>query len=85
MIAVLDQALLAKHADKQTELWRMRRGSREVTCVAVYTLVGLDLRLLDGDEMLRTELCRYAFLLEVRAKQWQRELTAAGWTCGGRI
>ena len=47
MIAVLDQALQGRHADKQTELWRMKKGDREVTCVAVYTVVGLDLRLLE--------------------------------------
>jgi len=32
MIAVLDQALKERHADRQTELWRMTKGSREVTC-----------------------------------------------------
>jgi len=31
-------------------------GNREVTCAAVYTRVGLDLRLLERGEMLRTEL-----------------------------
>src|SRR3954467_9113093 len=47
MIAVLDQTLKEKHADKQVELWRMRKGDREVVCVAVYTLVGVDPRLLE--------------------------------------
>ena len=32
MIAVLDQALKERHADRQTQLWRMTKGSREVTC-----------------------------------------------------
>lgn len=58
MIAVLDQALKEKHADRQAELWRMTKGNREVTCAAVYTKVGLDLRLLERGEMLRTELFR---------------------------
>src|SRR5580765_5719938 len=58
MIAVLDQALKERHADRQTELWRMTKGDRELTCVAVYTRVGLDLRLLEGGEILRTELSR---------------------------
>lgn len=52
--------LAPKHANKQTELWRVRKADRELTCVAVYTLVGLDLRLLEGGEMLRAQLCRDA-------------------------
>jgi hypothetical protein len=34
----------------------VRKGEHELTCVAVYTLVGLDLQLLEGGEMLRTQL-----------------------------
>jgi hypothetical protein len=79
MIAVLDQALREKHAEKQTELWRMTKGNREVTCVAVYTVVGIDLRLLEHVDMLRTELFREAFLLQHRADEWQKALVATGW------
>src|SRR5690242_2306392 len=32
-IAGLDQALCEKKADRQIELWRMRKGGREVVCV----------------------------------------------------
>ena len=80
MLAVLDQALREKHADKQTTLWRVKKGERELECVAVYVATGLDLRLLERGEMLRTELCRDAFWLEARMKLWQQQLATAGWT-----
>jgi hypothetical protein len=79
MLAVLDQALKEQHADKQVELWRMRKGEREVTCVAVYTAVGLDLQLREGGAMLRTHFCRDAPTLLARARQWQKALRTAGW------
>ena len=47
MIAGLDQGLLERHADREVELWRMRKGDREVRCVAVYVATGIDLQLLE--------------------------------------
>lgn len=71
MLAVLDQALVESHTAKETELWRMRKGEREVRCVVVYTAVGVDLRLVEGGEMLRTELFSDGQLALVRARQWR--------------
>ena len=79
MIAVLEQALKERHADRQTELWRMTKGSREVTCAAVYTRVGLDLRLLERGEMLRTELFHDGPSLQARSRQWRQALANVGW------
>jgi hypothetical protein len=79
MLAVLDQALKERHAARTTELWRMRKGERELTCVAVYTAVGLDLRLLEAGEMLRTELCRDSPSLRGRAEDWRVALQRTGW------
>jgi hypothetical protein len=79
MLAVLDAYASEKQTAKQVELWRMRKGEREVCCVVVYTPVGTDLRLLERGEMLRTELIRDALLLEPRLKYWQRTLVATGW------
>ena len=78
MIAVLDQALKERHADRQTELWRMTKSSREVTCAAVYTRVGLDLRLLERDEMLRTELFHDGPSLQARS-QCMHSLERTDW------
>jgi len=79
MIAVLDQALREKHADNQVELWRMKKGHREVTCAALYTRVGLDLRLLERGEMLRTELFHDGPSAQARSRQWRQALERAGW------
>jgi hypothetical protein len=79
MLAVLDQALKEKHADTEVELWRMRNGERDVVCLAVYTVTGLDLRLLEGRQMLRTELCDNGPALLATARQWQKMMRTAGW------
>ena len=79
MIAVLDQALKEKHADKQVELWRMTKGNRELACAAVYTKVGLDLRLVEGSEMLRTELFQDGISAQARSCHWREALARTGW------
>jgi hypothetical protein len=58
----------------------MRKGDREVQCVAVYTTAGLDLRLLEAGEMLRTQLCRDAPRLRWQAASWEKQLLASGWS-----
>ncbi len=77
-IARLDQALREKKADRQVELWRMRKDEREVLWVAVYTVVGLDLRLLEAGEMRRTQLCRDDPTPRGTARQWHEALRLAG-------
>jgi hypothetical protein len=80
MLAVLDQALRERHAARETELWRVRKGDREVQCVAVYTTAGLDLRLLEAGEMLRTQLCGDAPRLRSLAAIWEKQLLTTGWS-----
>lgn len=82
MIAVLDQALAERRTARTTELWRMRKQGQELRCIAVHTVVGLDLRLVGADDILRTQLCRDAPELTHRAGQWQRQLSEGGWTIG---
>jgi len=43
--AVLDQALKERHADRHTEVWRVTKSNRELTCAAVHTRVGLNAHL----------------------------------------
>jgi hypothetical protein len=50
-----------------------------VVCVAVYVATGIDLRLLEGGEMLRTELFRDAPSLRAGAGRWQEALRSSGW------
>jgi hypothetical protein len=79
MLAVLEEGVRAGKASKEVELWRMQKGARQVTCVAVYVATGVDLRLLPAGEMLRTELFRDAPHLQARARQWRELLVKSGW------
>ena len=54
-----------KPAAREVELWRVRKGERELRCVAVYLPTGIDLRLLERDGFRRTELVRDAPALGV--------------------
>lgn len=79
MLASLDMAVLEGHTARETEVWRARQGNREVRCVAVYLPTGLDLRLLDGGEMLRTVLCGDPWSLKATARAWLEEAVGKGW------
>jgi hypothetical protein len=75
-IAALDQALRERPSAKQTELWRMRKGKREIRCVVE---PGIDLRLLENDGVWRTELFQDAPRLHRRAAEWQHQCAVGGW------
>ena len=51
---------------QETELWRMRKGERELQCVAVYLTTGIDLRLLEAGEIRRTERSRLQWRVHLR-------------------
>ena len=42
----------------QIELWRVRKGERELRCQAHYLPVGIDVRLMEGADFRRTQLVR---------------------------
>jgi len=50
----------------------MRKGEPDVRCVGGYTVAGLELRLLERGESLRTELFRHAYALHGRASGGER-------------
>jgi hypothetical protein len=85
--ATTQQALLGwladvtrqKPAAREVELWRVRKGERELRCVAVYLPTGIDLRLLEGDGFRRTELVPDAPALHRRVADWKRRLHGSGW------
>ena len=58
MLAALDQAVAERHTAKEVELWRATKAGRQRRCVAVYVPGGVDLRLLEDGEIVRTELFR---------------------------
>ena len=63
----------------EVEMWRVRKGDRELRAVAVYLPTGIDLRLLERDDFRRTELCRDGPALHARAAQWRAKLQDSGW------
>lgn len=80
ILARLDGHLRRGAVRPQRTLWTARKGERrEVVCVAVVLPYGIELRLLEGDDMLRSELLRAEFLASAKADEWQQALVAAGW------
>jgi hypothetical protein len=73
MLAVLDEGVRAGKSAKEVELWRMQKGEREVRCVAVYLPSGVDLRLIEGGELQRTELFRDGVSVVAAGRRWQRQ------------
>jgi hypothetical protein len=61
------------------ELWRVRKAERELSCVAVNFPHGVDLRLMEGAEFLRTSLFQDEPTLVVQAAKWLGELHEEGW------
>jgi hypothetical protein len=80
MLAGLDMLLTVGPTKRETELWRMQKGQREVRCVAVHLPVGVDLRLLDGTDMLRTPLVKNPSPVPATSEQWRTMLKQASWT-----
>jgi len=67
-------------AVNETELWTVAKENRTLRCVARYLPLGIDLRLMEGDDFRRTELHKTGDLAELKADAWKRALEAKGWT-----
>ena len=65
--------------DPSEELWRVRKGSRELVCVAVYMSHGVDLRLLEDGDIRRTRLHRRPETVAAKSAEWRDKLLAGGW------
>jgi hypothetical protein len=61
-------------------LWHVRKHERRLTCLAVYLPTGIDLRLLEGEDFRRTQLCRDAPEAHALADSWRTALIDVGWT-----
>jgi hypothetical protein len=75
----LAEATGQKPAAREVALWRVRKGERELRCVAVYLSTGIDLRLMEGDDFRRTTLCSDTPTLTAGADDWLRKLAQRGW------
>jgi len=64
---------------REVELWRVRKASRELRCLAVYLSTGVDLRLTEGDDFRRTQLLKDDPAVKARAADWRMKLRERGW------
>jgi hypothetical protein len=58
----------------EIELWRVRKGERELRCVAVYLPIGIDVRLFEGTDFRRTQLTHDAPECESVSREWRKKL-----------
>jgi hypothetical protein len=64
---------------KQVVLWTLRKGDRELACVAVYLPTGVDMRLLEDGDMRRTQLVKDGPHAEALATDWRAKAEERGW------
>jgi hypothetical protein len=64
---------------REVERWRVRKGERELVCVAVYVPTGIDLRLMEAADFRRTQLVRDASEAEALCERWRAALMERGW------
>jgi hypothetical protein len=63
----------------EVEMWRVTKGPRTLRCVARYLPIGIDLRLMEGDDFRRTEVHKDGDVAEIKAAEWRKKLEARGW------
>jgi hypothetical protein len=60
-------------------LWTVQKQDQRLRCVAQYLSSGIDMRLLQGNSFVRTQLCRTAREANDLAEQWPAGLLQDGW------
>jgi hypothetical protein len=68
-----------KPAVQEVEMWTVSKDTRTLRCVARYIPIGIDLRLMQGDDFHRTELHRDADAANAKAAEWKTALMERGW------
>ena len=76
--------LASMHEQQETaapvKLWRVRKPDRTLVCLAVYLTHGVDVRLMEGEDFRRTQLCKDALEVEVLSHKWRTALIDVGWS-----
>ncbi len=75
----LSKAESLRPGPTQVELWRLRKGDRELVCVTAYIPTGVDLRVCEAGDMRRTQLLKDGPAAEALAGEWPAKALAAGW------
>jgi hypothetical protein len=60
-------------------MWTVSKDKRTLRCVARYLPIGIDLRLMHGEDFRRTEVHRNADAANARAAEWRSALEERGW------
>lgn len=63
----------------EIEQWRVRKTGRKLRCIAVYVPIGIDLRLMEGEDFRRTQLCKDAPDAWALTDKWRAALIEGGW------
>src|SRR5688572_10804096 len=70
--------LSSMHEQRETgepvELWQVRKHDRTLVCLAVYLTHGVDVRLMEGVDFRRTQLCKDAPEVEALSHKWRTAL-----------
>jgi len=64
------------------ELWRLQKDARELSCIAAFLPNGVDVRMLEGGEMRRTQLVKDGPHAEGLAAGWKSKAQTTGWQMG---
>jgi hypothetical protein len=67
------------HPVNEIELWRVRKGERELRCVVIYLPNGIDVRLIEGADFRRTQFVRNAIESTTVSDAWKRKLEGHDW------
>ena len=60
-------------------MWAVSKDTRTLRCVARYLPIGIDLRLMQGEDFRRTEVHRDADAATAGAAEWRAALVENGW------
>jgi hypothetical protein len=77
ILGSLTRIVYPRPAQREIELWRVTKGSRELRCVALYLPTGIDLRLMEGEDFRRTQLLRDGPAVQELANEWRGKLRAS--------
>lgn len=80
----LSSAESLRAGEAGVELWRLRKGQRELVCVAVCLPVGVDVRALEDGDIRKTQLVKDGPQAEILATEWKRKSEATGWAAHRR-
>jgi hypothetical protein len=76
----LAKAESMRSGQRHVELWRLRKGGRELVCIAVYMPYGVDVRALENGDIRRTQLVKDGPHAEAWGEEWRKKAEGAGWT-----